>query len=51
MHLSSLSRITLCFAASVALCTPAADAQVCLDPGDTFWKNDVLDDAPRARGG
>lgn len=32
--------------AVAALFAPPAAAQICQDPGDTFWKNDVLEDAP-----
>jgi hypothetical protein len=44
MRFPSLCRGFLCLTATAAFLTPTADAQVCQDPGDTFWKNDTLDD-------
>jgi len=37
-------RSLLALIAVAGLLAPAASAQLCQDPSDTFWKNDVLDD-------
>lgn len=46
MRLASLSKGLLPLLAAAALLAPAAAAQLCPDAGDTFWKNDVMPDAP-----
>jgi hypothetical protein len=47
MRTSAVCSGLLALAASTALFASAADAQVCVGVNDTFWKNDILADAPQ----